>query len=214
MTSRLAFVSLEPDAHLSALVMEYKRRVRKLAGDQLYLSDPPHTTLYLAPFEDLDVVFGSLSRVASMMPAIGVSLEGWKAFPNDALTGNHTLVCQFSEASRRAAQSVQSAVISALAPLRDKSACEARYQDRWESLSEVQQQSVLSCGFPYSGKDWHPHLTIASIKRSDWDLVYSALKKSPPIRTGVAFSLKIYELVDGKPKPLMRSPLQIVSQAA
>jgi 2'-5' RNA ligase len=214
MRSRLAFVSLEPDAHLSALVMEYKRRVRKLVGDQLYLSDPPHTTLYLAGFQDLEVVFGALSRVASKTPAIGVALEGWRVFLDDALTDKNTLVCQFSSASRKAAQGIQAAVISALAPLRDQDACIARYQPRWESLSAVQQQSVTRCGFPYSGREWHPHLTIASIKKSDWDLVYRSLKKSPPIRTGVAFSLKIYELVDGKPKPLMRSPLKIVSQAA
>lgn len=214
MTSRIAFVSLEPDAHLSALVIEYKRRVRQLVGDQLYLSDPPHTTLYLAAFDDLEAASGALSRVASQIAAIGVSLEGWQVFENDALTGNNTLVCQFSHASRRGAQAIQKQVIHALAPLRDKRACEARYHARWESLSAVQQQSVLSCGFPYSGKDWHPHLTIASIRPSDWNLVYSQLKKAPPIRTGAAFSLKLYELVNGKPKPLMRSPLQIASRAA
>lgn len=214
MTPRLAFISLEPDAALSSLVSGYKRRVAALAGDQLYLTDPPHTTLYLAAFNDLEAVLAALKRASAKIEAIDVALEGWFVFYNDALTGNHTLVCHWSEASRRAAQAIQGAVIKELAPLRHAPATEARFAASWDRLSLDQQRSVTAFGFPYTGEAWHPHLTIASIRPQDWDAVYEVLRHDPPQFRGRAVGLKLYELIDGRPAAIGSEPLHLQAKAA
>lgn len=214
MTSRIAFLSLEPDARLAALVRGYKRRVQQLVGDQLYLSDPPHTTLYLAAFNDLNRVAKALLRFATQVEPISVSLIGWHVFSNDALTGNHTLVCHWSEASQRAARAIQSGVLKCLAPHRDPKVTEARFAPRWRSLTTAQQKSVLEKGFPFTGESWHPHLTIASIRPSDWDAAYGVLCQDPPHFTGAALGLKLYELVENKPKPILNIPFQTRVMAA
>ncbi len=214
MTSRMAFISLEPDARLATFVRGYKRRVQQLVGDQLFLTDPPHTTLYLAAFNNLNRVAKALLSVATQIEPIAVSLTGWHVFSNDALTGNHTLVCHWSEASQRAARTIQSAVIKSLSPHRDPKTTEARFTSRWSSLTAAQQRSVLEKGFPFTGEAWHPHLTIASIRPSDWDAAYGVLCPDPPHVTGAAMGLKLYELVGNKPKPILSIPFQTRAMAA
>lgn len=214
MTSRIAFISLEPDERLSSLVSDYKRRVRKLVGDQLYLTDPPHTTLYLAAFSNLNQVAKTLFNLASELQPITVSLDGWHVFHNDALTGNHTLVCHWSEAAQRAARTVQAAVIERISPLRDTKATQARFASRWESLSPLQQQSVTKQGFPFTGEAWHPHLTIASIRPADWDASYGVLCQDPPQLSGLAMGLKLYELSGIHPKPILSVPFSPQTMAA
>lgn len=202
MKSRIAFISLEPDAALASLVESHKQRVNQLVGPQLYLTDPPHTTLYLAAFNDLHRVAKSLIHIAASLESITVALEGWHIFSNDTLTGNHTLVCQWSKASQQAARAVQAAVIKGISPLRNAVDSEARFAPRWSSLTLDQKRSVLETGFPFTGPQWHPHLTIASIRPADWDASYGVLCLDPPRITGAAHRLKLYELIDGKPKPL------------
>ena len=46
------FISLDPDETLEQRILQYKSEVRELVGDQLFLADPPHLTVYLAVFAD------------------------------------------------------------------------------------------------------------------------------------------------------------------
>lgn len=214
MTSRVAFISLEPDERLASLVRGYKRRVKQCSGDQLYLADPPHTTLYLAAFDNLNSVAKALFSLAMDSDPIDISLEGWHVFYSDALTGNNTLVCQWSEASQRAARAIQTKVIDRLSPLRNLATTEKRFAARWTSLTQDQQRSVIDKGFPFTGNAWHPHLTIASIKPKDWDAAYGDLSFDPPRIHGTAKGLKLYELVGNVPKPILTIPFQVGAVAA
>jgi 2'-5' RNA ligase len=214
MTSRVAFISLEPDESLASLVGEYKRRVRQLTGNQLFLSDPPHTTLYLAAFDQLNRVAKALFNLALGIEPIEITLDGWHVFENDALTGNHTLVCHWSEASQRAARQIQKKVVDRLSPLRNLATTEKRFSSRWTRLTQEQQRSVIEKGFPYTGPAWHPHLTIASIKPSDWEKAFGELRTAPPKITGMAKGLKLYELVGDTPRPILTIPFQTQTVAA
>lgn len=214
MTSRVAFISLEPDERLASVVRGYKRRVKQLIGDQLYLADPPHTTLYLAAFDNLNCVAKVLFGLAMETDPIDIALEGWHAFYSDALTGNNTLVCHWSENSQRAARAIQTKVLQRLSPLRNLATTEKRFAARWTSLTEEQRRSVIEKGFPFTGEAWHPHLTIASIKPKDWDAAYGDLSPEPPKIRGTAKGLKLYELVGTTPKPILTIPFQVGAIAA
>lgn len=214
MTSRVAFISLEPDVRLATLVRGYKRRVKQLVGEQLYLTDPPHTTLYLAAFDNLNCVAKALFSLAMEIEAIEVLLDGWHVFHGDTLTGNHTLVCHWSEASQRAARRIQTKVLQRLSPLRNLAATEKRFAPRWTGLTNDQQRSVIEKGFPFTGEAWHPHLTIASIRPKDWDQAFAVLSPDPPQVAGMAKGLKLYELVGNTPKPILSIPFQAGAVAA
>src|SRR5207249_1264791 len=105
-------------------------------------------------------------ELADKFSPLEIEITGWHVFERDQLTGNQTLVCQFSDRCISQLQAIQSSVIRRLAPLRDCHASEARYAGRMQALLPVEQHSIREFGFPFTGKHWHPHLTIASIRTS------------------------------------------------
>jgi broad specificity phosphatase PhoE/2'-5' RNA ligase len=201
------FLALEPDEATWQLVASCKDRVRQLVGDQLYLDDPPHVTLYLASFGDVGEALSAIASVAQELSVPRASLAGWHAFEADALTGLNTLVLDFDEASKRKLQSLQQSVLESVAGLRDVAASAERFAPRLKSLAVEQRRAARDTGFPYVGEGWHPHLTIASIRPEDWPAATRELLRRRP-HHAVEFShLVVYELVDGRPCELARHPL-------
>ena len=86
------FAALMPDERTSARIQRFKDRTRELVGPQLYLDDPPHTTVYLASFP---IGFDAIAHLrAAVIPAPSpVRLHGWHSWVGDPLTGRNTLVC-------------------------------------------------------------------------------------------------------------------------
>ncbi len=161
-------------------MLEYKRRTREMAGEQLYLDDPPHATLYLALFDDASRTAGAVREFAAGSPAPSAGVDGWHVFEGDVLTGRHTLTCELRAADRVALGKFQERTVRALSPLRDAAATRARYDASWPRLAEAERANVLEFGFPYVGPIWHAHITIASIWPDDWSKVWGCLKESPP----------------------------------
>ena len=160
-------LALEPDDAFARQVLAYKERVKQVAGEQLYLSDPPHLTLYLGvygPEADLTGPIGALCRRLAS-PAVAVC--GWHVFEADQLTGNHTLVCDVTPQTRSLVEHLQRETVEVAAPLRDRSATRACYDKSWDRLSEEERASVDRFGFPFVGPIWHPHVTVASVRPGD-----------------------------------------------
>jgi 2'-5' RNA ligase len=197
--SHVRFLALTPDPKFAATVKMYKNRVRETVGPQLYLDDPPHVTLYLAAFRDGERLLERMARELGDIPTPRAEVTGWHVFVNDALTGRHTLVLDFRPEDQEALRQVQTAVVSAAAPMRDGGATAARYVDRLEKLTPEEIGNIRRIGFPFVGTGWHPHVTIASIRPADWPAVERDIVPTPP--TGVCRFpvLHEYDLIDGKP---------------
>lgn len=192
------FVALEPDAELTALLWRYKNRTRELVGPQLFLDHPPHLTAFLAVFP-VDV---SLLSQIGPMPTPRVRLRGWHVFEGDALTGMNTLVCDIDPQDQEQMRGIQRQLVTALSPLRDRAATEARFGPRLTQLSEEQRANVAEHGFPYLGAGWVPHLTVASIRVADWDRLFAELRDDPPLGEFTCPRLREYVLVDEHPEPV------------
>jgi hypothetical protein len=188
------FLSLDPEPEIESLVKRYKRRVRQSAGDQLYLSDPPHLTCYLAHFADSRPVIAAVSKLVAELSAPEINIIGWHTFERDGLTGNNTLVLNFDELTQARLRQMQNQIIDAVAPLRDRTATREHFAPRWGALSVEQRCSVDDCGFPFSGGGWHPHLTIASIRPADWQRASGELLTESPQVAGCCRGLTIYRL--------------------
>lgn len=174
------FVALLPDAPLSDLLLECKQRTRELAGDQLYLSDPPHLTLYVGLFEPAAPLLDALDEAVRGMRTPSGTLAGWHVYEADPLTGRVTLTCAIRPGDSWAFRATQAAVIDAIAPLRDADACRARYAVRMHVLSPERRDAVERVGFPFVGDDWQPHLSVASIDPPAWPTVWDALRERDP----------------------------------
>jgi 2'-5' RNA ligase len=187
------FVALKPEPALFAVVQRYKDRTRSLAGDQLYLSDPPHLTVYLAVFPPEFRAASVLSAVMSR-PAPRVRIVGWHSWLGDALTGRNTLVCDIHPDDKAELRKFQTVVVSALAPHRDVVATEARFAGRLSALTPEQRDNVRHFGFPYLGDGWQPHVSIASIDPAHWPAVWSEFEPQPPSGAFTMPVLDEYEL--------------------
>jgi len=199
-------IALEPDASFAQWVLQRKEQVRHLAGPQRYLDHPPHLTLYVAAFRDLD----PRPRTAELSVALGAPravIDRWHVFPADQLTGGHTLVCDVPDECRAALEDVQRHVVDRLAPHRDRETCRRRYATAWERLSPAERDNVERFGFPFVGPIWRAHVTIASIRPEDWDRVRPIVRE-PPDAIAVCFErLALYVLDRGDPRIVERFPL-------
>ena len=191
------FLALEPDEAFSNTVRARKQQVRDLVGEQQFLADPPHSTLYLARYTNTATLVSRAVAAARCLAAPRAELAGWHVFAADQLTGKHTLVCGLSEASKRGLRDVQQQVVEAVAPLRDRASTRARYDSAWARLSPEERTSVEEWGFPYVGAILQPHVTIASIDQDAWPMVWSELEPLAP-QGPVAFPAMCLFALDGE----------------
>jgi len=205
------FLALEPDEAFTRRVLAYKERVRRLVGDQLYLADPPHLTLYVADFPAQRDMVGAIGELCRHLAAPAVTIPGWHVFEADQLTGNHTLVCDVTPDTRAALRHVQHEAVAAAAPLRDQQTSRARYDKTWPRLSPEEQAGVERFGFPFVGSVWHPHVTVASVRPEYWQAVWSDLAGSPPEEAVRFPHLSIYRLETGQPFLIQRFLLEGVA---
>ncbi|MCC7083495.1 MAG: 2'-5' RNA ligase family protein [Pirellulales bacterium] len=193
------FLSLDPEPGIASLVKRYKRRVRHAVGEQLYLNDPPHLTCYLAHFSDSRAVIAATSRFIADLAAPEINISGWHVFEGDQLTGNNTLVLDFDELTRHRLRQMQSQIIDAIAPLRDRTATREHFAPRWGALSVEQRCNVDDRGFPFCGVGWHPHFTIASIRPCDWQRASAELLAETPQVSGCCRGLTVFRLKGAEP---------------
>lgn len=202
------FLALEPDEATFSAVDARKSVVRDLVGDQLYLSDPPHVTLYLAVFPSAAEVVAAVRELVTEWSAPATSVVGWHVFDADPLAGLNTLVVDFDAESQRRLQLMQTQLVHRLAGLRDEAATLERIAGRMSKLDDRQQQAVRDWGFPFVDDGWHPHITIASIDPAAWPEVAEKLLPTPIVGPVGCPRLKVYDLVDGAPRELACIELQ------
>jgi len=192
------FAALEPDAELRSLVAGYKNQTWALVGPQTYLADPPHLTVYLAVFPDVESAAARWRGLATEGRDLQVKLIGWHVFESDALTGSNTLVCELAAEGKARLRSLQREVIDLLAPARDQRATRERLAPRHAFLTAEQRTCAERYGFPYVGEGWEPHFTIASVRADDWPRVWAALKDRPPRGSYGSGRWRLVQLLDGK----------------
>ncbi len=193
------FAALVPEAALHRLVQDYKDEARALVGEQLFLDDPPHLTVYLSVFPSVAAVLDQWAQLPIKDVEQPVEITGWHVFHADALTGNHTLVCDLAAADKRRLRDAQQQVINQLAPVRDPVAARQRFALRSSALDEAQRAAVAEHGFPYVGAGWEPHFTIASIQPDMWPRVWRAFADRPPVGSFCCPRMRLYQLHDGVP---------------
>lgn len=210
------FVALRPSETLADVVLRHKRRLLAAAGPQLYATDPPHTTVYLANFAASRAaeLACAVEKVAGATEMPCVAIDGWQVFESDPLTGLNTLACRFDGDACDRLRELQLRVLGAVAPLHDAAATHESLLPRWGALSDEQRQRALLFGFPYVGGGWIPHLTIASVRPEQWPHVRQVFNLSQPTSgpvdnlSGATFTaFDLFELQGLEPRLLATFPL-------
>jgi 2'-5' RNA ligase len=203
------FIALKPDAELGARIDAYKNETRDLVGDQLYLGDPPHLTVFLSVYPDVDALAARWETIHEGLVAPRVRIVGWKVFDADPLTGNTTLVFEIALEDKMRLRAVQSLLIERVSAWRDPEATRSRFGPRFDQLSTEQRRQVLDVGFPYIGAGWEPHFTVASIRPADWPKVWESLRSNPPTGEFTCPTLALYRLEGLEPHLVRRVELPV-----
>ncbi len=191
------FAALDLDPASAAWVMAHKDAVRARRAAVRYLDDPPHLTLCVGDYLEHSRVINALHVVAERTASVVADTADWLVFRDDPLTGGHTLACAFSPMAAATQRVVQASVLAAISPLRDPARSAARYAAHMAQLSPLRQASVVRYGFPFTGEDWIPHVSIASIAPAAWDEVWTEMQRRPPPAQFV-FSGLVWYALDGE----------------
>jgi len=200
-------ILLEPDKKLAGKITGIKDEVRAIAGEQLYLKDPPHISLMCVglnepfPEEGFVGVVADIKRIGKLSTGI----SGWKIFENDAITSNKTLVCSISHRYWHKLREVQDKVISFLNK-HDIQAI-ARYIKVYENLPHKLRQNIDRNRFPFAGDIWEPHFGIASISPDAFKAVWERLRNKCPKGVYEINELSVYELNDDDLTPFKKYSL-------
>jgi hypothetical protein len=184
--------AIRPEKELFEKIIKIKSIARRIAGNQLYLDDEPHITIYVAMLKETGEWIGELKNALSgKLAKETFTVNGWHVFENDAITGFDTLVCEIS--GRKSLGDIQMTVVSELEGFRDKSIPE-RYLKTPTTLPKEFRKSIDKHGYPFVGDIWKPHISIASFEKKDLIKVWPSIKDLCPREQYCPDSLVIYEL--------------------
>ena len=142
-----------PGNEFQELVLSWKKKAELVEPDATYLHHPVHATLFLFYGEkQKEIEYTSLIKKDA---PIFKSAE-WLVFENDAVTGGDTLTIGLEKTVDW--ELLQLDLAEALKPYILRL---IEYPNEWSGPFKISHQNY---GFPFVGKHWMPHVSIASFK--------------------------------------------------
>lgn len=152
-------VVFEPAAATAAMVAAWKARMAVEWPEAIYLTHPPHCTLWAGALVQPDAAGKALAAAVSAVATFDARIEGPLAFEDDALAAGGT-TCTFRIALDEALSRLQRVVADSIVPFRGVvSAADLPASMRHEPFLS----SWLRHGFPFVGSHWLPHLTVGTV---------------------------------------------------
>jgi hypothetical protein len=146
-----------PGNEFLELVLSWKKKAELVEPDATYLHHPVHATLFLFYGEkQKEVEYTSLIKKDA---PIFKSAE-WLVFENDAVTGGDTLTIGLEKTLDW--ELLQLDLAEGLKPYILKL---IEYPNEWSGPFKISHQNY---GFPFVGKHWMPHVSIASFKNKSF----------------------------------------------
>jgi len=168
------FFALLPEKRLTDLIYNQKNFIRELSGEQIYLSEPPHITLYVLTVKNKRI-FSKLEELTSGMNIPPISLKDFNIFYNDLQTRGNTITYSLDEESAGSMRKIQSTLINTFSPFNTKELFSK--PEIYDKMTPLEKENTDNYGFPFVGKNWIPHLTLASINKQDFSRVWKEIRK-------------------------------------
>ena len=140
-------------------ILLQKKKVKNLFGDQVYLNHPVHLTLFtlkIRKISELKIFYKKLESKRETKSLI-ISLSSADIFLDDPLTGGHTIFYKIKK--NKVLNLIQ---IDHLKKINKKITVLKNDLHLFKNLTL--RKNYKDYGFPFVGKIWLPHITIASIK--------------------------------------------------
>ncbi|MDP2925244.1 MAG: hypothetical protein Q8N99_02615 [Nanoarchaeota archaeon] len=192
-------ILLEPDKIISSKIKGLKIIIKSLIGNQLYLDDEPHLSIYHADFLDIsewdkeleDLIY----KIKKDTNKIQIAISDWIIFKEKNIN-KITLACNIIEENVDMIRRIQKQVIDHLQSFRNPIIIK-RYKDSYESLGDIERKNTIKYGFPYIGNIFKPHISLATIDNNKFEILFNKIKDLCPKGNYNIISLNVY-LVDDK----------------
>lgn len=188
-------ITLEPEKRLYDKIVKLKNLSKNIAGNQLYLGDEPHLTLYAGNLQGLTAIKAELESLSKQLKKEKVEIKGWFVFKDDTITKKNTLVCELDNKSIGRLRDIQMKVVFVLRKYRKKEGLK-RYESSYETLGTIEQENIRKYGFPFVGNIWKPHFSIASFEKNVFDKIWGKMDKLCPKGNYDIVSMNIYSLYE------------------
>ena len=153
-------VFIEPENKTKERILLLKNQVKYLFGTQKYLNHPPHCTLFTMNVKnniyENNNLKKSIKTSKSYINSLKTIIKNTGIFKNDPLTNGHTLYLEIKK--NTALIKLQKNLINVFLPYRRNNKKEEySFNLKW------MKNNYKKYGYPFVGKYWTPHMTIASI---------------------------------------------------
>ncbi len=146
-----------PKDPLKSELIRWKNKIKKIMPSQPYALHPPHMTLINIEIEDEVGVPDIISSIDLNVTPFKIEVTTKDVFWNDIVTGGHTLY--FNVCQNKNLLKIQNNIAQSLQPLRKK------VPNPYDPIdNKIFYESFEKYGFPYTGLNWKPHFTVASIR--------------------------------------------------
>ncbi|MGF3555028.1 MAG: hypothetical protein ACQXXF_07175 [Thermoplasmatota archaeon] len=190
------FIALVPEKKFYSKINSIKNLILKKFGNQQYLLDPPHLTLFVGRTKNLEPIKKEIENMKFKKTLI--KIKNLSFFRTDKITKKQTIAFFLSRESEKKLREMQLNVILKIA--RYNSGIVDRYKNI--NFSKKEFGNLKNFGYPFVGKNWTPHITICSADKNVSSQILSLvnkkfLKSSIYIRLNrIAF----YRLIKEEPK--------------
>tara|TARA_B100001250_G_C19442670_1_gene632470 strand:- start:73 stop:681 length:609 start_codon:yes stop_codon:yes gene_type:complete len=151
-------IFIEPQKNKSNFLYNWKKIIKKNFGKQKYLTHPLHTTIAVFKLKTKinDNFYLSLKKEMKLFAKFRISITKPNIFYNDALTGGDTLFFGIKKNPKLIL--FQKKILKHFCQIDNKISRDDFFRNK------KFQFNYKNFGFPFIGKDWIPHFTIASVK--------------------------------------------------
>ena len=149
---------IEFNKNINDTILLQKKIVKKKFGNQTYLDHPVHLTLFtlnIKKISELKKIY--LNSNAKNSKPITINLIKSDIFFNDPLTNGHTFFYKIQKTKR-----ISDLQLKHLKKINNKIDVTKKNNDGLKI--PILKKNYKKFGFPFVGKIWIPHTTIASIK--------------------------------------------------
>ena len=194
--NKVYVITLGPDMVLCRKIRNLKSEAKDLVGDQVFINDPPHLTLYIGYFDDFQEFNKELVSAAKKIKGHlkgGVVIDDWMVFKGDMITNKQTLACNIAKNAAKSLEKVQKEVVPIMKRYRKKMVS-GRYSQVYDVLGNAEKKNIDKYGFPFVGRVWKPHISIASFDNPAFAKVWERFKNKCPKGKYCLDSLNVYIL--------------------
>ena len=153
------------DEKFEKRVLHRKKKVKQKFGNQTYLNHPVHLTLFTLKIKKTSELKKIYLNVSKKPKKIKLNINSTGIFFNDPLTKGNTIF--YSLANNFALKNLQ---MKNLKLINNKIYVSKKDTDNFDN--KILKDNYKKFGFPFSGKIWKPHITIASIKTKKQDNLF------------------------------------------